>query len=327
MTSTAFAISAVRPGGPETFERIEIEPPQPGPGQVRIRHTAVGLNFIDVYFRMGIYPWPVERGLVTGSEGAGVIEALGEGVSDLSVGQRVAYTVTNGAYATHRLLPAAQVVPLPDDIADEIAAAVMLKGLTAHYLIHHSFAVEAGQTVLFHAAAGGVGLIAGQWLKAKGVTALGTAGGPEKCALAAEHGYAQVIDYRSDDFVAAAREATGGRGVAAVYDSVGRDTVQGSLDALATFGTLVCFGQSSGAPDDFRVSHLARASLRLTRPSLFHHTASRDWLLAASADLFAAIRSGAIRIRIGQTFALDEVAKAHRALEARETTGSTVFRI
>lgn len=325
MTQSPYAIAAAQPGGTEVFRKVPLDLPQPGPGAIRLRHTAVGVNFIDVYFRSGSYPWGVDRDLVTGSEGAGIVEALGEGVTGLHIGQRVAYTTPNGAYATHRLMPADRVVALPDDIPDEIAAAVMLKGLTAHYLLHHSFAVQPGQRVLFHAAAGGVGLLAGQWLAAKGVHAIGTAGGPEKCALAARHGYAAVIDYRAQDFVAEVARLTEGKGLDAVYDSVGRDTVLGSLDCLAHFGTLVSFGQSSGAPEQFRVSHLAKGSWQITRPTLFHHVARPGWLAAAAHDLFAMIRSGKITVRIDATHPLDQVARAHDALEARQTTGSTVL--
>lgn len=320
-----YAIAARAPGGAEVLTRLDIALPEPGPGEVRIRQTAIGVNFIDVYFRSGLYPWPVERDLILGGEGAGVVEALGEGVSGVSPGQRVAYTLPNGAYATHRVLPAAQLVPLPDAIDDATAAAVMLKGLTVHYLIHHSYPVVADDTVLFHAAAGGVGLIAGQWLRAKGVRAIGTAGGPAKCALARENGYDAVIDYRAQDFAPEAMRLTDGAGFEAVYDSVGRDTAVASLGCLKRFGTLVSFGQSSGPPDDVRIAHLARASLRLTRPTLFHHTANRDWLLAASRDLFDMIASGKVTIRVDQTFALERAADAHRALESRATTGSTVL--
>ena len=320
----AYAMAIAAPGGTEQFHRIEAEVPAPGPGEITLRQTAIGLNFIDIYFRQGTYPWPVPRDLVTGSEGAGVIEAVGEGV-DLRVGQRVAYTTPNGAYASHRILPAAQAVPLPDAISDEVAAAVMLKGLTAQYLIHHSYFVTHGETVLFHAAAGGVGLLAGQWLAAKGVRAIGTAGGAVKCALARAHGYAEVIDYRAQDFVSEAMRLTEGRGVAAVYDSIGDDTVLKSLQVLAPFGTLVSFGQSSGAPEEFRISHLARASLRVTRPTLFHHTRVPGWLMKASGEMFAMIASGAIKVEIAQRFPLDAVASAHDALAGRQTTGSTIL--
>jgi NADPH2:quinone reductase len=320
----AYAIALKAAGGTDQFHRIEFDIPRPGPGEVTLRQTAIGLNFIDIYFRIGVYPWPVPHDLVTGSEAAGVIEAVGEGVS-LRVGQRVAYTTPNGAYASHRTLSATQAVPLPDDISDEVAAAVMLKGLTAHYLIHHSFPVTPSDTVLFHAAAGGVGLLAGQWLAAKGVRAIGTAGGAAKCALARAHGYAEVIDYRAQDFVPEVMRLTDGLGVAAVYDSIGADTVLKSLEVLQPFGTLVSFGQSSGAPDNLRVSHLARASLRLTRPTLFHHTRVPGWLSRASVEMFAMIASGAIKVEIAQRFPLAAVGSAHEALAGRQTTGSTIL--
>jgi len=320
----AYAIAARAPGGTDQFYRKDLPDMRPGSGEVLLRHTAIGLNYLDVYFRSGAYPWPVAQDLVTGSEAAGVIEAVGDGVR-LRPGQRVAYTMPNGAYASHRIVPEAQLVVLPDAISDEVAAAVMLKGLTAQYLIHHSYPVTRGETVLFHAAAGGVGLLAGQWLRALGVRVIGTAGGPEKCALAAAHGYDAVIDYRTQDFVSEVMRLTDGQGVAAVYDSVGADTVLKSLEVLQPFGTLVAFGQSSGAPDNFRISHLARASLRLTRPTLFHHTRIPGWLAQASGELFRLILSGAIKVEIAQRFELDRVAFAHDALEARQTTGSTIL--
>jgi NADPH2:quinone reductase len=319
------AIAADAPGGPEVLQWRAVATPDPGPGEIRIRQTAVGVNFIDVYFRQGSYPWPAGGALIPGCEGAGVVEAVGAGVTGRAVGDRVAYVVRNGGYATHRLLPADQAVGVPDGVTDDQAAAVMLKGLTAHYLIHHSYAVQAGDTVLVHAAAGGVGLLVGQWLAARGVTAIGTAGGAEKCALAAAHGYAHVIDYRSQDFVAEVARITGGKGLQAVYDSVGRDTMAGSLKCLAPFGTCVSFGQSSGAPDDIRVAHLGAASLRLTRPSLFSHTAQPGWLARAAADLFAAIADGTLKVRIAHRWPLAEAAAAHRALEGRQTTGSIVL--
>ena len=322
----SYAIVATRPGDANVLQRQDREPPAPAAGQVLIRHASIGVNFIDVYFRQGLYPWPVTENLILGSEGAGVVEALGDGVTGFAIGQRVAYTLPNGSYATHRAVPAAHVVALPDDISDDIAAAVMLKGLTAHYLLHHSYPVQAGDTVLFHAAAGGVGLIAGQWLAAKGIRAIGTAGGADKCALARANGFAEVIDYRAEDFVARVKDLTGGKGVQAVYDSVGADTVMGSLDCLAPFGTLVSFGQSSGAPDQVRISHLARASLRMTRPSLFHHTASRAWLEGAAADLFDKIRKGAIKVQIGRTWPLEQAAQAHEALTGRQTTGCILLK-
>ncbi len=319
------AIAAERTGGPEVLRVRDLPLPEPGAGEALVRHRAIGVNFIDTYFRNGLYPWPVERDLVLGSEAAGVIEALGPGVDDLEVGQRVAYTIPNGAYAEARVLEARHLVPLPDAISDEVAAAAMLKGLTARYLLHDTHPVQKGDTVLFHAAAGGVGLIAGQWLASMGVQAIGTAGGPEKCALARAHGYAHVIDYRSEDFVARVREITGARGVSATYDSVGRDTYPGSLEVLQTFGHFISFGQSSGPASGFSLADLARGSLSATRPVLFHYTDNRAWLLKAADDLFAMIGSGKIRIAINQRFPLADAAEAHRALEARKTTGSTVL--
>ena len=319
------AIAAQKPGGPEVLHARDLPLPDPGPGEALVRHRAIGVNFIDIYFRSGLYPWPVERDLVLGSEAAGVIEALGEGVEDLEVGQRVAYTIPNGAYTEARVLEARHLVPLPDAISDEVAAASMLKGLTARYLLHDSHPARKGETVLFHAAAGGVGLIAGQWLAAMGVNAIGTAGGPEKCALAREHGYAHVIDYKAEDFVARVREITGGAGVAASYDSVGRDTYPGSLEVLKTFGHFVSFGQSSGPVTDFSLADLAKGSFTATRPVLFHFTNDRQWLLKAAGELFDLIGSGSIRININQRFPLAKAAEAHRALEARKTTGSTIL--
>jgi len=321
----AYAIVAGAPGGSDVLRRIEITPPVPGQGEVMIRQTAIGVNFIDVYIRTGAYPWPVKQDLTLGCEGAGVVEAVGPGVQGFSEGDRVAYTIPNGAYATHRIVPAAVLVHLPDTVSDQQAAGAMLKGLTAYYLLHDSYPAQKGETVLFHAAAGGVGLLAGQWLSAMGVRAIGTAGGAAKGKLALENGYSDVIDYQSEDFVARVKDLTGGAGVAAVYDSVGADTIMGSLDCLANFGTLVSFGQSSGAPDQVRVSHLARGSLRLTRPTLFHFTASRDWLEMASGALFQAIGSGTVKINIASARALDDVAAVHDDLEGRKTTGSTVL--
>lgn len=319
----AYAIQARTPGGTEVMSRVEITPPQPGPGEVLIRQAAVGVNFIDIYIRTGLYPWPVDQNLTLGCEGAGVVEALGEGVTGFSVGQRVAYTVPNGAYATHRVVPAAMLLALPDGVSDVQAAGAMLKGLTAYYLLHNSYPVKAGDTVLFHAAAGGVGLLAGQWLAAKGVTAIGTAGGPEKCALAAENGYADVIDYRSEDFVERTRQIAPG-GLPVVYDSVGKDTMAGSLQLLAPLGTLVTFGQSSGPYTDFNVSDLAKGSNYLQRPTLFTYAARRSWLEEAGAALFAAIADGTLTIKTTER-PLEDVAAVHDALEGRKSTGSFVL--
>jgi len=319
------AIAAAKAGGPEVLHEIDLPTPAPKAGEVLVKHNAIGVNFIDTYFRSGLYPWPVDKDLVLGSEAAGTVAALGDGVTGFAVGDRVAYTIPNGAYVSERVIEARHLVRLPDGVSDEVAAAAMLKGLTAHYLLHRSFKVEKGQTVLFHAAAGGVGLIAGQWLAAKGVTAIGTAGGPEKCALAAQHGYAHTIDYKSEDFVERVKEITGGEGVHAVYDSIGHDTIAGSMNCLKTFGTLVNFGQSSGPFLDFKLSDLAVGSYTVTRPVLFHFTADRAYLESAAADLFAMIENGTLKINVNQRYPLAKAAEAHIALEGRKTTGSTVL--
>ena len=318
-----YAMAAAQPGPPVVMHEIAFAPALPGPGEVLIRHTAIGVNFIDCYFRSGLYPWPVASDLIPGSEAAGVIEALGAGVTGLKPGQRVAYTLPNFAYATHRMIAAQHVVPVPEGISDEVAAAVMLKGLTVRYLLKDSFAVSPGQHVLFHAAAGGVGLLAGQWLKALGVNAIGTAGGPDKAALAKAHGYAEVIDYRAADFVLEAKRLVP-EGFDVVYDSVGRDTLARSLGCLRRHGTLVNFGQSSGPVTDFKISDLAAGSYHLTRPVLFHFTADRAWLTRAAAELFALIGSGALKVST-HAAPLREVARVHTDLETRKTTGSMVL--
>jgi NADPH2:quinone reductase len=260
-----------------------------------------------------------------GSEGAGIVEAVGPQVSGFSIGDRVAYTIPNGGYATHRLVPAASLVHLPNHIDDAQAAAIMLKGLTACYLLHDSYPVSAGDVVLFHAAAGGVGSLAGPWLQSKGVRAIGTAGGPEKCQKARAYGFAEVIDYRSEDFTERVRELTNDQGVDAVYDSVGKDTIMGSLDCLKTFGTLVSFGQSSGLPDQVRIAHLAKGSFHVTRPILFHFTNDRGWLERSSRQLFDAVARGAVKINVGSRLPLDKAWDAHQNLENRKTTGSTIL--
>lgn len=320
-----YAIVVTQPGGPEQFRRIEIAAPEPGPGQIRLRQTAVGLNFIDVYHRTGTYPWSQPADLIVGSEGAGVVEAVGAEVTDVAMGDRVAYTLPLGAYASTRLIAADGVVPIPEGISDEVAATLMLKGLTAHYLIHDSHPVQPGQTVLVQAAAGGVGLLLGQWLAAKGVTAIGTAGGPEKCALAADHGYAHVIDYNAEDFPARVAELTGGRGVDAVYDGVGAATWRGSMQSLALRGSFVCFGQASGAITDFRFADLAPKSAKATRPSLFHFIPGAAELRARAGDLFTAVARGEIRSEPRQRLSLTDAAQAHADLESRRTTGATVL--
>lgn len=318
------AVVARRKGGPEVLEVVDIPTPAPGPGEVLVRHGAVGLNFIDCYFRSGMYPWPSEV-LTPGGDAAGVVEAVGAGVTGFRPGDRVAYVMRTGAYCTARAVPADRLVPVPDAVPDDVAASVMLKGLTTHYLLHASYPVRAGQTVLVHAAAGGVGLLMGQWLRILGARAIGTAGGPDKCALAAAHGYDSVIDYGAGDFVEQVMAATDGRGVDVVYDSVGRDTWRGSLKCLRKRGMFVCFGQSSGPLDDFRFSDLAAGSFTANRPSLFDYIADRDELLARAEAMFAHIGAGRLVARIDQRFALADAAAAHRALEARATTGATVL--
>ncbi|MFC3060780.1 quinone oxidoreductase family protein [Paenirhodobacter populi] len=317
------AFVATRPGGPEVLQWTEVETPVPGPGEVLLRHTAIGVNFIDTYFRSGLYPWP-EKTLIPGGDAAGVIEAVGQGV-DLPVGARVAYVMRTGAYRTRRVVPADRLVLLPEGVSDSVAASVMLKGLTAQYLVTSSYPVKAGDTVLVHAAAGGVGLLLGQWLALLGATAIGTAGGPEKVALARRHGYAEVIDYTAGDFVPRVQEIAGPKGCAAVYDSVGRDTWRGSLACLGRFGVFVNFGQSSGPIEGFGLPDLARGSLYACRPTLFDYIADRADLQMRAADLFGRIAAGEIRADVITTRPLSEAPQAQADLVARRTTGATVL--
>lgn len=313
-------------GGPEKMKVVDRDVGDPGPGQVRIRHAACGLNFIDVYQRTGLYPNALP--LALGMEAAGTIEAVGDGVTHLKPGDRAAYAaVPPGAYAEARVMPAAQVCPLPDGIGFDTGAAMMLKGLTVQYLFHRTTPLKRGDTVLFHAAAGGVGLIACQWARSEGIILIGTAGTDEKCALALEHGAAQCINYRSGDFVAKVRDLTGGKGVDAVMDSVGADTFEGSLDCLKPLGMMISFGSSSGPVPPFSVSRLAPKSLKITRPTLFTHIADHAVCMEMAAMLFEKVQSGDVKIRIDQRFPLAQVADAHRALEARQTTGSTILEL
>ncbi len=315
-------------GGPEQLQIVDLPVGEPGPGQIRIRHHACGLNFIDVYQRTGLYANPLP--LVLGMEGAGVVEAVGEGVTHLRPGDRAAYASNPpGSYSELRVMPALAVVRLPDDIAFDTAAGMMLKGLTAQYLLKRTLPVQGLQPsdhVLFHAAAGGVGLIACQWARALGLQLIGTAGGPAKCQLALDHGAAYAIDYRREDFVERVKQITQGRGVKVVYDSIGKDTFEGSLNCLRPFGLLASFGNASGPVPPFAPALLgAKGSLYLTRQTLFTHIASREAVQAMAEGLFAVVQSGTVRIHIGQRFGLADVAQAHRSLEARETTGSTVL--
>ncbi len=323
----SFAIRIHEIGGPEVLQWQEVTVGEPGPGEVRLRHGAVGLNFIDVYFRTGVYG--AEVPFTPGLEASGVVEALGEGVSDLRVGDRVAYAAPPaGAYSEERLMPADRLVKVPDGVSDELAAAMMLKGMTAQYLLRRSYRVKAGDTILFHAAAGGVGLIACQWAKSLGATVIGTVGSDEKAELAAAHGCDHPIVYTRENFVERVKSITGGEGVPVVYDSVGKDTFMDSLDCLRPLGSMVTFGQSSGPPPPLDVGLLAaKGSLFLTRPSLMTYTARREDLVASADELFQVVQAGAVKLEINQRFALREAADAHRALEARQTTGSTILTV
>lgn len=321
----AKAIQCFSNGGPEVMEYIDVEVGEPGPGEARVRQHAIGLNYIDVYFRTGLYPQPLPAGL--GMEGAGVVEAVGPGVTHVKVGDRVAYAGRPpGAYADLRVMSVAPLVKLPDAISFDTAAAMMLQGLTVQYLFRRTFPLKGGETILFHAAAGGVGLIACQWAKALGVTMIGTVGSDEKGELAKSHGCTHVINYNKENFVERVKEITGGKGVPVVYDSIGNDTFTGSLDCLSPLGMLVSFGSASGPVPPFSMNELvSRGSLYVTRPSLFHYTAQRSDLDSMAAELFAMVESGKIKIEINQRYALKDAQQAHRDLESRKTTGSTIL--
>ena len=322
----AHAIRMETTGGPEVLRWQEYDPGAPGPGEVRVVHEAIGLNFIDVYHRTGLYPVPALPA-IPGLEGAGVVEMVGDGVTEFTPGDRVAYAgVPLGAYAEVRCLPAHRLVPLPEQISSREAAAMMLRGMTARYLLKGCFKVKAGDTILIHAAAGGVGSIVCQWAAHIGATIIGTVGSRDKAEAARGCGCTHPILYRETDFVAAVREITGGQGVDVVYDSVGQATFMQSLDCLRPLGTMVSFGQSSGPVPPLDLGALAaRGSLFLTRPSLMHYTARREDLLAHARDLFEVVLAGAVKVRIGQEYRLQEAARAHRELEARRTTGSTIL--
>ena len=319
------AIRFHRTGGPDVLVREEVELGKPGPGEARIRHTAVGVNFVDIYYRSGVYPVQLPSGL--GGEGAGVVEEVGPGVADLKPGDRVAYgNAPLGAYAEERLIPADRLIKLPDSIDDKTAAAMMLKGLTVQYLIRQTYRVKADDTILLHAAAGGVGLILDQWAKHLGATVIGTVGSDEKAKAAKAHGCAHTIVYTREDFVKRVDEITEGRKVPVVYDSVGKDTFLKSLDCLAPLGIAVLFGQSSGNVDPLNLGLLAqKGSLYVTRPTLNTYAAKRENLLAMAKELFDVVLSGAVKIEVNQTYPLKDAAKAHADIEARKTTGSTVL--
>lgn len=319
------AILIEKTGGPEVLQWNDVQVGEPGEGQVRIRQTAIGLNYIDTYQRSGLYPVPMPGGI--GLEAAGVIEAVGPGVSHVKVGDRVAYAGgPPGSYAEKRVMPAAPLVKLPDSVSDQQAAAMMLKGMTVQYLIRRTYKVKAGETVLLHAAAGGVGLIACQWLRALGVTVIGTVSSEEKAALAKTNGCTHTILYTRENFAERVRELTGGAGVPVVYDSVGKDTWDDSLSCLQPLGMMVSFGNTSGPVAPVNIGQLAaKGSLFVTRPILASYTAKPGDLQATASDLFDVMASGKVKAEVAQTFALKEAAEAHRALEGSKTVGSTVL--
>ncbi|MEH6527924.1 MAG: quinone oxidoreductase [Sneathiella sp.] len=321
------AVRFYEAGGPEVMKWEDVEVGAPGAGEVRIRHNAVGLNYIDVYFRTGLYPAPLPNGL--GMEGAGVIEELGDGVVGLSVGDRVAYAGRPiGAYAEARVMPAEGLIKIPDGIDDATAAAMMLQGMTTEYLLQRTFPVKKGDTILFHAAAGGVGLMACQWARHIGATLIGTVGSDEKAALAKANGATHTINYRTENFADRVKEITDGKGVPVVYDAIGKDTFEGSLDCLSPRGLMVSFGNASGPVENINLAILgAKGSVYVTRPSLMDYNASRADLEKSAGDLINMVSSGALKVNIGQTYPLSEVRKAHEDLEGRKTTGSTVFTV
>ncbi|HEX3538793.1 MAG TPA: quinone oxidoreductase [Stellaceae bacterium] len=323
----AHAIRFAKTGGPEVLEWQQVEVGKPGPGQVRLRHTAVGLNYIDTYQRSGLYPMQLPSGL--GSEAAGVIEEVGPGVTDLKPGDRVAYAGGPlGAYSDTRVMPADRLVPVPAGITDQQAAAMMLKGMTAWYLVRRTHRVKSGETILIHAAAGGVGLIVCQWAKHLGATVIGTVGSDDKAELVKKHGCDHPIVYTREDFVARVNDITASKKLPVVYDSVGKDTFYKSLDCLAPLGLMASFGQSSGAIGPVDIGILAgKGSLFLTRPTLNTYTASRQDLLTAARELFDVVQKGVVKLAINQTYPLRDAAQAHRDLQSRKTTGSTVFTV
>jgi NADPH2:quinone reductase len=319
------AIRIFKTGGPEVLEYVDVEVSPPGPGEVRLRNMACGVNFSDVYFRSGLYPQPMPGGI--GIEGAGVVEAVGDGVSHVKPGDRVAYAMRpTGAYAEVRVVPASILVKLPDAIDFETAAAMTLKGLTVQYLFNRTYPLHGGETILFHAAAGGVGLIACQWARALGVTMIGTVGSDEKAELAKAHGCTHIINYKNENIVERVKEITSGKGVPVVYDSIGKDTFTASLDCLSPMGMMVGFGTTSGPVPPFNLSELAsRGSLFVTRPMLTDYAARREDLDSMAADLFSMVNAEKIRIDVNQRYALRDAAAAHRDLESRKTTGSSIL--
>jgi NADPH2:quinone reductase len=319
------AIRIHKHGGPEVLQWEDVEVPAPGQGEARIRHTAIGLNFVDTYQRSGLYPQQLP--MVLGGEGAGVVEAVGPGVTDIKVGDRVAYgNAPPGSYAEARIVPASRLVKLPSGISDQQAASMMLKGLTTQYLVRSTYRIKPGDTVLFHAAAGGVGLIFGQWAKHLGATVIGTVGNADKARLAKAHGYDHVILYREQNFVDEVKKITKGAGVPVVYDGVGKDTFMPSLDCLQPRGLMVSFGNASGPVPPINLGILAaKGSLYVTRPTLGTYVAKREELVANANELFDVVSKGTVKIEVNQTYPLKDAAQAHRDLESRKTTGSTVL--
>ncbi len=326
MTTPTQRIIIKQTGGPQVMQFEDATLPDPGPDEIIVEHAAIGLNYIDVYFRDGLYPAPNGVPFTPGHEGSGKVIAIGGDVSDLSVGDRIAYVGPLGSYARHRIIKADIAIKLPDTIDDETAAAMMLKGMTARYLLRKTYDVTSDTTLLFHAAAGGVGLIAGQWAKHLGATAIGTAGSDEKCAVALEHGYAHCINYSTQDFADEVARLTNGEKCDVVFDGVGKATFERSLDCIKPFGLYASFGNASGAIDAFNLGILsAKGSLYVTRPTIFAHIATRAMLEETASDLIDVVASGAVKIPIAQRFALTEAVEAHKALEARKTTGATVL--
>lgn len=320
------AIQVNQHGGPEELKWVEVDVGKPGRGQLRLKQTAVGVNFIDVYFRSGLYKPPSGLPFIPGSEAAGMVEAVGEGVGEFSEGDRAVYQGPLGSYAETRLVPADRCIKLPEDIEEKTAAAIFLKGVTVHSLLFRTFPVTRDSVILWHAASGGVGVIASQWASALGATVIGTVGSAEKADLARKNGVTHVINYREEDFVARVKEITGGEGVDVAYDSVGKDTFPGSLDCLKPLGMWVSFGNASGPPPDFPILLLQqKGSLFATRPTISHYLAKRPDYETAAHGLFDVLRADKVKVEIGQEFALKDAPEAHRALESRRTVGSTIL--
>ena len=321
-----YSIVAKHPGGRDVLQKIDFEVPILNANEVLIKNHSIGVNFIDIYFRKGLYPWPKEQNLVLGSEAAGEIEAIGKSVKNFEVGDRVAYAQANNAYSTHRVIDENLVVPIPKSISYDIAASSILKGLTVKYLLLDSFKLEAHHKVLFHAAAGGVGLIAGQWINEIGCDLFGTAGTDHKCSIASEHGYSKMINYSNQNFLDEVKNYTNGEGVDVVYDSVGKNTMFDSFKCLKKHGTVVSFGQSSGMYEGLKMSDLMTGSLHLTRPTLFHFYANREWLTKSSEQLFEMINQQKIKFQKITDYHLENVAQAHADIENRKTTGSVILK-